>query len=258
MNMLSALKSSLSHLFVATVLVTFSCGSMLGQKSIRNVVLVHGAWADGSSWSKVIPLLQAKGFHVTAVQLGLATLDDDVAITKRAIALEDGPVLLVGHSYGGVVISVAGNDPKVAGLVFIAAFAPDHGESALSLGQTVAATPVGAEIRPDTAGFLKLTPAGIMDDFAQELPEDVKKAMVATQGPTSGAALSAPMSEPAWKSKPTWYAVAGKDRVISPELEKTMAGRMKATVIVVPSCHVMMLAHPTEVSQLILQAAGSK
>ena len=247
MNMLVKCKFLLRRLVVASSLVALSCGAMMGQKPVRNVVLVHRARADGSSWAKVIPLLQAKGLHATAVQLGLAKLDHDVAITKRAIALEDGPVLLVGHSYGGVVISAAGNDPKVAGLVYIAAFAPDRGESALSLGQTVAVTPVAAEIRPNTAGFLKLTPACITEDFAQELPEDVKKAMVATQGPTSGAALSAPVSEPAWKAKPTWYAVASKDRVISPELEKTIASRIKATTIVVPSCHVMMLAHPAEV-----------
>src|ERR1700690_4303924 len=134
-------------------------------QGVKNVVIVHGAWADGSSWSKVIPPLQAKGLHVVAVQNPLTSLADDVAATKRAIALADGPVLLVGHSYGGVVITEAGNDPKVRGLIYIAAFAPDAGESAVALLKSVPPSPVGAELRPDASGFLKLTEKGISDDF---------------------------------------------------------------------------------------------
>src|SRR4029077_14429978 len=126
-----------------------------------NVVLVHGAWADGSSWSKVIPLLLDGGLRVTAVQLPLMSLKDDAATVKRAIALEDGPIILVGHSYGGVVITEAGNDPKVVGLVYIAAFAPDVGQSAGSLGASVEPAPMGAEVRPDAQGFLKLTEVGV-------------------------------------------------------------------------------------------------
>src|ERR1700742_4331462 len=137
-------------------------------QGVRNIVIVHGAWADGSSWSKVIPLLQAKGLHVVAVQNPLTSLADDVAATKRAIALQDGPVLLVGHSYGGVVITEAGNDPKVVGLVYVSAVAPDKGESAFGL-ITSAPTPVGTELRPDKSGFLKLTPKGIAEDFGQDL-----------------------------------------------------------------------------------------
>src|SRR5882724_12963880 len=130
-------------------------------QGVRNVVIVHGAWADGSSWSKVIPLLLAKGLRVTAVQLPLTSLKDDVATVKRALALEDGPTVLVGHSYGGVVITEAGNDPKVSALVYIAAFAPDAGQSVGSLGASAEPVPMGAEARPDAHGFLKITEAGV-------------------------------------------------------------------------------------------------
>jgi pimeloyl-ACP methyl ester carboxylesterase len=136
---------------------------------VTNVLLVHGAWVDGSSWAKVIPALESKGLNVVSVQIPLTSLADDVAATKRAIALADGPVLLVGHSYGGVVITEAGNDPKVRGLVYIAAFAPDAGESAVTLLKSVPPSPVGAELRPDASGFLKLTEKGVREDFAEEL-----------------------------------------------------------------------------------------
>src|SRR5271154_5586088 len=139
------------------------------------IILVHGAWADGSSWSKVIPLLQAKGLHVVAVQNPLTSLADDVAATERAIALQDGPVILVGHSYGGAVITEAGNDPKVVGLVFVAAFAPGDGESVASISKPYPAAPLGGELRPDAQGFLSVTPKGIAEDFAQDLPEKEKQ-----------------------------------------------------------------------------------
>src|ERR1700739_2279544 len=154
-----------------------------------NVILVHGAWADGSSWSKVIPLLLDRGLRVTAVQLPLTSLKDDVATVKRAIALEEGPIILVGHSYGGVVITEAGDDPKVAGLVYIAAFAPDVGQSAGSLGASVEPAPMGAELRPDSQGFLKLTEAGVKNDFAQDLTPTEKSVLFVAQAPTAATAL---------------------------------------------------------------------
>src|SRR5579863_4024531 len=149
---------------------------------IRNVVLVHGAWANSSSWSKVIPLLQARGLKVVAVQLPLTSLADDAAATVRAIALQDGPVLLVGHSYGGAVITEAGNDPKVIGLVYVAAFAPGDGESVGSISKPYPPTPLGGELRPDAQGFLSVTPKGIADDFAQDLSGNEKQMLTATQG----------------------------------------------------------------------------
>src|SRR3984957_21313997 len=169
-------------------------------EGVRNVLLVHGAWADGSSWSKVVPLMEAKGLHVVAVQIPLTSFADDVAATQRAIALEDGPILLVGHSYGGAVITEAGNDPKVAGLVYVSAVAPDRGESTFGLISSLA-TPIGAELRPDKSGFLKLTPKGIDEDFAQALPAIEISVLTATQVPTSVAAMKGEVTIPAWKSK---------------------------------------------------------
>jgi pimeloyl-ACP methyl ester carboxylesterase len=224
---------------------------------IKNIVLVHGAWADGSCWSKVIPLLEAKGFHVVAVQNPLNSLADDVASTERAIALLDGPVLLVGHSYGGAVITEAGNDPKVAGLVYLAAFAPAAGESAASLGQPYPPTPLAGELRPDAQGFLSITSKGIGEDFAQDLTNKEKDGLVATQAPTAAAALGATITTAAWKTKPNWFVIAGNDRSIPPDLERAEAARMNATTITLPSSHLVMLSHPTEVSELIAKAAAT-
>ena len=240
-----------------TVLYFASTRPVLAQSSgshkVTNVLLVHGAWADGSSWSKVIPLLEAKGLKVTAVQLPLTSLADDVATVKRAFALEDGPFLLVGHSYGGSVITEAGNDPKVAGLVFVAAFAPDKGQSTLDL-ITANPTPVGPELRP-TAGFFKLSAKGVFEDFAPDLPEVERKVLFATQGPIAGAALGVPITAPAWRSKPTWFVIAGNDRMISPKLEESEAQEMKAKSITISSSHVVMLSHPVDVAGFIERAA---
>jgi pimeloyl-ACP methyl ester carboxylesterase len=221
-----------------------------------NVILVHGAWADGSSWWKVISLLQARGLRVTAVQLPLNSLDADVATVKRAIALEDGPVILVGHSYGGVVITEAGNDPKVVGLAYIAAFAPDAGQSAGSLGASVEPARLNAEIRPDAEGFLKLTESGVRNDFAQDLTPTEKSVLFAAQGPTAGAALGGNVSVAAWKAKPSWYLVATADRAIQPTLQRAMAKTINAKTIEITSSHVAMLARPEDTANLILQAAG--
>lgn len=222
---------------------------------VKNVVLVHGAWADGSSWSKVIPMLEAEGLHVVAVQIPLTSLADDVAATKRAIALQDGPVLLVGHSYGGVVISEAGNEPKVVRLVYVAAWAPDDGESLADLAKLYPPAPLASELRPDAEGYLSVTPKGIAEDFAQDLSDKEKALLTATQGPTNGAAFAATISTAAWKSKPSWFAIAANDQAIPPELEKAEAARMKATSITLLSSHVAMLSHPREVAELIEQAA---
>ena len=226
-------------------------------RKTKDVILVHGAWADGSSWSKVIPLLERRGFHVTAVQLPLTSIADDVATVERAIALDPGPVLLVGHSYGGIVITEAGNDPKVTGLVYVSAYAPDAGQSALSLNALVPATPVGAEIRLN-AGFLSLTPEGILNDFAQDLPNYEKQTLVVTQGPVAAVAFGTPATTPAWKTKPSWYVIAGEDRVISPELEAMMAKTINATTVTVHSSHVIMLSKPDAVVEVITHAANGR
>jgi pimeloyl-ACP methyl ester carboxylesterase len=222
----------------------------------RNIVLVHGAWADGSCWSKVIALLQAKGFHVVAVQNPLTSLADDVAATKRIIALQDGPVILVGHSYAGVVITEAGNDPKVVGLVYVAAFAPGEGESINSLTKPYPPAPLGSELRPDAQGFLTATRKGIAEDMAQDLPPMEQRILVATQGQTAASVFGATVTRAAWKSKPSWAVIAGNDRAILPKLEQDEAAAIKATSITLPANHLVMLSHPQEVAALIEQAAA--
>jgi pimeloyl-ACP methyl ester carboxylesterase len=222
---------------------------------VKTVLLVHGAWADGSSWSKVSPLLEAKGLHVVAVQIPLTSFADDVSATQRAIDLEDGPVLLVGHSYGGAVITEVGNDPKVAGLVYVSAVAPDKGESAFGLITSVP-TPIGTELRPDKSGFIKLTPKGIAEDFAQDLSPKEISILTASQVPTSVAAMKGEITVPAWKSKPSWYIIAANDRTISPDLEASQAKKIGATTTTVSSSHVVMLAHPSKVASVIFKAAS--
>jgi pimeloyl-ACP methyl ester carboxylesterase len=224
--------------------------------TIPNVILVHGAWADGSSWAKVIPLLAAKGLTVAAVQLPLTSYEADVAAVQRAIARAEGEVVLVGHSYGGAVIGQAGNDPKVARLVYVDAFAPDAGESAGSLFSQFQSAPLGAELRPDAEGFLKLSHTGVFDLFAQDLDEAEKAIVYATQGPINGAALGGTLSEAAWRSRATFYLIGDQDHAIPPVEQERMAARMNATVAHVNSSHVPMLSQPEAVADFILKAAG--
>jgi len=170
---------------------------------VPNILFVHGAWANSSSWANVLPLIEAAGLSGTAVSLSLTTLADNVATVKRAIELIDGPVLLVGHSYGGSVITEAGTDAKVAGLVYVAAFAPDTGESAASLGAGGPPTRILEQIRPDAHGFFKLTREGVDDVFAQDLAEGERAIIFATQNPLAGAAFGGNVTTPAWKEKPS-------------------------------------------------------
>jgi|HubBroStandDraft_1064217.scaffolds.fasta_scaffold15149_4 pimeloyl-ACP methyl ester carboxylesterase len=223
----------------------------------KDVILVHGAWADGSSWSKVIPLLERKGFHVTAVQLPLTSVTDDVATLQRAIEFEPGPLLLVGHSYAGVVISEAGNDPKVSGLVYIAAYAPDAGQSVVSLNALVPETPITLEFSLNE-GFLSLTNEGIRTDFAPDLPDTEQQTLAVTQGPIAEVAFGTPATAPAWRTKPSWYMVAKEDRVISPRLEAMMAQTINAETTTVHSSHVIMLSRPEAVADFITRAAQGR
>jgi pimeloyl-ACP methyl ester carboxylesterase len=225
-------------------------------RPVKNIVIVHGAWVDASSWSKVIPLLQEKGFHVVAVQNPLTSLADDIAATQRVVALQDGPVLLVGHSYGGVVITEVGNDPKVVGLVYVAAFAPPDGGSINSMGKTYPAAPLGGELRPDAQGFLSVTPKGIAEDIAQEFPEKEQQVLTATQGQTASSVFGATIKTAAWKAKPSWCVIASNDRAIPPELEKAESASIGATSITLPSGHLVMLTHPKEVADFIERAAA--
>lgn len=221
------------------------------------VVLVHGAFADGSSWSKVIPLLKAKHLNVIAVQNPLNSFAEDVAATQRAIDRLDGPVVLVGHSYGGAVITEAGNAPKVKALVYVAAFAPDEGQSVADVAQSSPPPPGMAEEKADAAGFVTLTHKGVQEDFAQDLSPQERNLVAATQGPTAGAVFGAKISRAAWKSKPAWYIVASNDRMISPKLEQQMSERMRAKTTTIASSHVPMLSHPDEVAATILAAVDA-
>ena len=222
---------------------------------VPNVVLVHGAWADGSSWAKVIPLLEKAGLNAVAVQNPLTSFEGDLAATKRAIAQADGPVILVGHSWGGVVITEAGADPKVAGLVYVAAFAPEVGVAVGDLGKDFPAPPGLAELKPGADGYLTLTTKGVMQFFAPDLSLAQRKLIVATQGATNGAVFGAKVSNASWKTKPSWYVVAANDRMINPDLERQFAKTIKANTITVNSSHVAMLTHPAEVAKLIIAAA---
>jgi pimeloyl-ACP methyl ester carboxylesterase len=223
---------------------------------IKNIVLVHGAWGDGSSWSRIVPLLQAKGLRVACVQSPLTSIADDVAATHRIVNAQDGPVLLVGHSYGGAVITEAGVNPKVAGLVYVAAFAPDEGETLAGLTRRFGETPAFAHLEPIEDGFLLLTAKGIMESFAQDLSPEDQKILIATQGPIQGAILGTAIKMAAWHTKPSWFIVASNDRTISPEQEKVTAKRMAAKVLTLATSHVPMLAKPKEVADFIVEAAA--
>jgi pimeloyl-ACP methyl ester carboxylesterase len=227
-----------------------------GQEPIKNVVLVHGAWADGSSWAKIIPLLEGRGLHVVAVQNPLSSLADDVAATKRIIDAQDGPVVLVGHSYGGAVITEAGNNPKVARLVFVAAFGPDTGESSGTTAKDFPPPPVASELRPIEDNFVVLTEKGVKDDFAQDLSPVEKRVLLAAQAPTSGSVFAATIGDAAWRHKPSWYVVAENDRMINPDYERFAANRMGAKILTLPTSHVPMLYRPKEVAEFIAQAAN--
>jgi pimeloyl-ACP methyl ester carboxylesterase len=226
-------------------------------QAITNVVLVHGAWADGSSWSKLLPLLRAKGLHAVAVQNPLSSIADDVASTNRLINAQDGPVLLVGHSYGGAVITEAGNNPKVAGMVYVAAFAPEEGETLGGMAAQYPTPPAYSEFRQVEDGYLVLTEKGIRESFAQDLTPAEQSLLFAVQGATQSAILGTPIKKAAWHSKPSWFVIASNDRTIAPEQEISTAKRMGAKTLTVPSSHVAMLAQPDKVADFVIEAAAS-
>jgi pimeloyl-ACP methyl ester carboxylesterase len=217
--------------------------------------LVHGLFADGSSWGKVIPILQRAGLNVTAVQNPLTSFQDDVDATRRALALQDGPTVLVAHSYGGMVISEAGVDPKVSALVYIAARAPDAGEDYGALARQFQTPPATAGITWAPDGFGQLTEQAFVRDFAGDLDPVEARAFYAVQGRVSKATPTAKTTVAAWRTKPAWYAVSTQDRTINSDLQRFMAKRMKANTIELPASHVSLLSRPQEVAGLILDAA---
>ena len=225
--------------------------------AVKNIVLVHGAFADGSSWSKIVPLLEAEGYHVVAVQNPLTSLADDVAATKRIIALQDGPVLLVGHSWGGAVITQVGDDPKVAGLVYVAAYAPDAGQSANSASTPFGITAGQQQIRVDSDKFAYMTSEGILEDFAQGLSLPERKLVLAVEGESYGPMFDEKLTVAAWKTKPTWVVVSLQDRMLPPAMEQDEGKRPNAIVTILPTCHLAMLEQPAKVAAVINEAAKS-
>ncbi len=221
----------------------------------RNVVLVHGAWADGSSWAEVIARLQAAGLHVTAVQNPLTSLADSVAATRRALALQDGPTVLVAHSWGGTVISEAGTDPKVSALVYVAARAPDAGEDFVALSSKFPTMPVRAGVQ-EHDGFTTISEEAFLKYFANGVAHDKAEVLYAEQQPAAATLFSGRTTVAAWRSKPSWYAVSKQDLTIAPDLERFLASRMKATTVEVNAGHLSLVSHSKEIADLILAAAG--
>jgi len=221
------------------------------------IVLVHGAFVDGSGWEGVYKALTQKGYTVSVVQHPTITLADDVAITNRVIDAQGGPVILVGHSYGGVVITEAGNNPNVAGLVYVAAFAPDQGESVSALTQNQPADAPPLPILPPQDGFLVLDKAKFHEAFAADVDADKAQFMADSQLPWGVGALSGTISVPAWSSKPSWYLVATADKIIPPPAQQLMAGRAGATIVEAAGSHAIYVSQPETVAALIEQAAAA-
>ena len=220
-----------------------------------NVVLVHGLYADASCWIDVIPYLQNAGLNVTAVQNPLTSLADAAAATRRILALQKGPTVLVGHSFAGTIISETGNDPNVSALVYVAARAPDAGEDFAALAAKFPKPPASAGVvRVD--GFFWLGEETFLKDFAGDLAPARARALFAVQGQVASALVTERTTTAAWRSKPSWYQVSTQDRTINPDLERFRAKRMKATTIELDSSHLSLLSHPREVADLILQAAA--
>jgi pimeloyl-ACP methyl ester carboxylesterase len=220
-----------------------------------NVVLVHGGWVDGSGWEGVHNILTRDGHHVSVVQIPTLSLADDVMATRRVIGAQDGPVILVGHSYGGTVITEAGNDPQVAGLVYVAAFAPDAGESVASLIKDPPPDAPVPPILPPQDGYLLLDRAKFPASFAADVDPEKATFMADSQVPWGVAALSGSIDEPAWKTKPSWYLVTTEDKMIPPPAQRFMAKRAGSTVTEVPGSHAVYLSQPAAVAALIERAA---
>jgi pimeloyl-ACP methyl ester carboxylesterase len=222
---------------------------------VKNIVLVHGAFADGTSWSKIIPLLEAEGYNVVAVQNPLTSLADDVAATKRIIALQDGPVVLVGHSWGGAVITQAGDDPKVAALVYVAAYAPEAGQSANDASSPFGWTEGQKQIRVDGERFATVTSEGMLQDIAEGVPMTERKLALAVQGQSYGPMFDEKLTVAAWKTKPSWAVISAKDRMLPPLMEASAAKKMSAITTTLPTCHMVILEDPAKVAAIIDEAA---
>jgi pimeloyl-ACP methyl ester carboxylesterase len=233
----------------------FASAAHLAPTKAHNVVLVHGLFADGSSWSEVIPRLQAAGLNVTSVQNPLTTLPEAVAAALRVLARQDGPTVLAGHSFSGMIVTDAGVHPNVSAVVYVAARAPDAGEDYTALAKRFPTPPASAGILFD-GDEGRLSEDAFLRDFAADLPEARAKALYAVQWPFQKELLAGKTTHAAWRSKPSWYAVSTEDRVINPDLERFMAKRMDAKTIEVKASHVSLISHPEAIANLIFQATG--
>jgi len=246
-------KKSLTTLALSLVLSVYAQSSMAAP--VKNIVLVHGAFVDGSGWDPVARILNKAGYKVSIVQEPQTSLADDVAATRRVLALQSGKSLLVGHSYAGMIISDAGNDPSVAGLVYIAAFQPEQGDSLLSLAKKY--PPAAQSITETPDHFLYIKPENFHADFAADLPVKETNLLAQSQVMTAVAAFAAPAGVPAWKTKPSWAVVATQDRAINPELERFMAKRAHSTVTELKGNHAIYASQPEKIANLIEKAAQS-
>lgn len=241
-------------LFAATISATaFAHGATPAKDT--TIVLVHGAFADGSSWDKVIPILQKQGYKVVAVQNPLTSLADDVAATQRVIEAQSGKVVLVGHSWGGTVITQAGAGDKVKALVYVAAFAPSEGEATANLGKDYAVPPGIATLQADAGGYLWLPADSVAKNFAQDVDPATTALIAATQGPIAAKAFGETTTVAAWKTKANYYIVSSHDRMIAPELEQAFAKKINAVTTTLPTSHVPMVSQPAKVAEVILAAA---
>lgn len=246
------MKKLFTHRLATGVLLAAVSSSALANN--KTVVLVHGAFADGSSWNRVINKLQSQHTEVIAVQLPLTSLKDDVTATQRAIARAHGDVVLVGHSWGGTVISEAGNDARVKSLVYVAAFAPDSGQSTADLVGNYPAPSGSAGIAKTADGFLYLPEKSVRQDFAPDIKRSEQNTLTVTQGPIRADAFAEKVSHAAWRDKPSWYVVSKNDRMINPDLERAMAKAIHAKTSEVTASHVSMVSQPEEIARVIGQA----
>lgn len=219
------------------------------------IVLIHGAWADGSSWNAVIPGLLSRGLKVVAVQNPLTSLAEDVAATKRVLSYVEGPVVLVGHSWAGFVVTEAGDDPKVKSLVYVSAFSGNVGQTTGELVGKYPSPPALGGIREDGNGFVYLSEQAFIDDVAQDLPSDMARLLAATQGPLAKSTFGDALTTTAWRTRPSWFIVSTSDRAVSPDLQRDAAKLMGSTVTEVPSSHMSLISHADEVVKAIKQAA---
>jgi pimeloyl-ACP methyl ester carboxylesterase len=241
----------------ASLISTRGMAAVPAPVKARNVVLVHGLFADGSCWTEVIARLQSAGLNATAVQNPLTTLPEAVASAQRVLARQDGPTVLVGHSFSGMIVTEAGMNPNVSALVYVAARAPDAGEDYTALAKKFPTPPASAGIVFD-GDEGRLTEEAFLRDFAGDIPEAKAKVLYAVQEPFQKSLLAGKTTQAAWRSKPSFYAVSTEDRTINPDLERFMAKRMGAKTIELKSSHLSLISHPDEITQLILEAAGQQ